>query len=193
MVNKMNKNMKYGDVEFYDIKVVLVGEHYEVFCDGKMVCKKDSLQNILDNGVCPEFYDTCVFSSAEDTNEKIGKIINGLFTGEYVKVEDAAYETQNRCMSFIDLLNSDRQFDCGLIIGDVDMPADLVWNETSRITDYGAEVFAELMQAEAVYDEKINCIIVYNGDDYEIGERFAWAAAGYINYFEYYKMFVEVE
>ncbi len=33
-------------MEFYNIKVVLVGEHYEVFCDGKMVCKKCWLSSI---------------------------------------------------------------------------------------------------------------------------------------------------
>ena len=77
------------------IKIVLDYEHYEVFCDGKMVCKKDSLQNILDNGVCPEFYDNCVYASSNDTNEKLGVIINGLFTGEYVKVGDVDSSNKN--------------------------------------------------------------------------------------------------
>lgn len=107
-------------------------------------------------------------------------------------MNEIVYETQNLCMSFIDLLNSDREFDCSLVIGDVDMPADLVWDKTSRITDYGAELFKDLMQAEAVYNDETNCIIVYNGDDYEIGEQFAWLAAGYCNEEEYKKIFIEV-
>lgn len=81
--------------------------------------------------------------------------------------------------TFYDLLNSNYDYDCGLEIGGVDMPADLVWDAGDRVTPSGRRQFRELMDSEAHYDEDNNCIIV-DGPE-KSGEKFAWAAAGYVS------------
>jgi hypothetical protein len=73
------------------------------------------------------------------------------------------------------------EFDC--IIGDVDMPCTLCWSKTDKI---GSALLAEY---DELLDSPIN--ILGNGfvevlyDDYEEGERFCWAQAGYISEEEY--------
>ncbi|MBC3889442.1 hypothetical protein GH810_14095 [Acetobacterium paludosum] len=70
-----------------DVKIIRYADHFEVFQDGLMVSKKESIRKILGHGECEEFYDNCVYDSDEKANEKLGKIIIGLFTGDYAKVE----------------------------------------------------------------------------------------------------------
>ncbi|MEM1486403.1 hypothetical protein V6615_16310 (plasmid) [Oscillospiraceae bacterium PP1C4] len=91
--------------------------------------------------------------------------------------------------TFLELLRSGEYIDCDLIIGDVDMPASFVWDEDSTITEYGIEVFNDLMKAEFVRLPNGNIEILC--DDYTLGERFVWAAAGYIGNTEFIKLFGE--
>jgi hypothetical protein len=88
---------------------------------------------------------------------------------------------------FLDLLRSGEEIDCDLIIGGVDMPASFVWNEDSKITDYGIEKYKAIMEAE--YTRLPNGNIEIHCDDDELGERFCWAAAGYIGVSEYTRIF----
>jgi len=92
-------------------------------------------------------------------------------------------------MKFIDLLRSKTPMDTDLIIGDVEMPASLVWDEDSTITDYGVEKFMPLMEAEYTVLENGN--IEIHCDDYKLGEDFCLAAAGYIGIGESKKIFGE--
>lgn len=93
--------------------------------------------------------------------------------------------------TFLELLRSGKELDCDLIIGDTDMPASFVWDETSKITDYGVEKFKPIMEAK--------CEILKNGnieifcDDYELGELFCLAAAGYIAETEFDRIFGKLE
>ena len=89
--------------------------------------------------------------------------------------------------TFLDLLRSGRSFECELIIGNADMPATFVWDEDSRITDYGAEYYAAIM--EAPYKLLDNGNIEIFCDDYELGEHFTLAAAGEIGCSEYDELF----
>ena len=92
-------------------------------------------------------------------------------------------------MKFLELLRSKTALDVDLIIGGVDMPATLVWDEDSIITDYGIEKYRPLMEAE--------CTVLNNGnieihcDNYRLGEDFCMAAAGYIGINESKKIFGE--
>lgn len=90
---------------------------------------------------------------------------------------------------FLDLLRSGEEIDCDLVIGGVDMPASFVWNEDSKITDYGVEKYKAIM--EATYTKLPNGNIEIHCDDDELGESFCWAAAGYIGTSEYTRIFGE--
>lgn len=92
-----------------------------------------------------------------------------------------------KVMTFLELLRSGQEFDCELIIGDVDMPASFVWSEGCIITDYGIETFRAIMDAEAKILENGNIEVLC--DDWRMGEFFAFAAAGYIGIVESEKIF----
>ncbi len=89
--------------------------------------------------------------------------------------------------NFFDLLESGRELDCNLMVGNVDMPATFVWNEDSKISEYGIEKYRTLMDAPIRF--------LHNGtlellcDDWKMGEEFCIAAAGYIGESEYQKIF----
>ena len=92
--------------------------------------------------------------------------------------------------TFKDLLNSGKELDCELIIGNVDMPATFVW-EGMKITEYGIDRFKPIMKAE--YEVLPNGNIEVFCDDYELGEEFVRAAAGYIRQSEFNKIFETTE
>lgn len=92
--------------------------------------------------------------------------------------------------TFLDLLRSGEYIDCELIIGDCDMPATFVWDEDCTITDYGIEVFHDLMEAEFVRLPNGNIEILC--DDYRLGELFVMAVAGYIGSSEFKKLFGDI-
>lgn len=50
--------------------------------------------------------------------------------------------------TFLDLLRSGIDIHCDLIIGNVEMPATLVWDEGCKITEYGIECFRPIMEAK---------------------------------------------
>lgn len=83
-------------------------------------------------------------------------------------------------MTLYQLLNSRTEIDCPAIIGDVEMPADVCWDENGRISFYGYLEFQELMECEVRYDEDDNYLEIPDGDPDE-GERFVMALAGYVS------------
>lgn len=88
---------------------------------------------------------------------------------------------------FFDLLNSGRELNCDLKVGNVDMPASFVWNEDSKISEYGAKKYRPLMDAPVrfLHDGTLELLC----DDWKMGEEFCMAAAGYIGESEYQKIF----
>ena len=89
--------------------------------------------------------------------------------------------------SFLDLLQSGMELDCGLIIGDADMPADLVWDGGIGISEYGQELFRPILQAPYCWLENGTLEVLCS--DWKLGERFSLAAAGYIGKKEYHRIF----
>lgn len=92
---------------------------------------------------------------------------------------------------FLDLLLSGEEINCDLIIGGTDMPASFVWYEDCKITDYGIEKYKAIMEAD--YTRLQNGNIEIHCDNYELGESFCLAAAGYIGEAEFDKIFGEEE
>ena len=92
--------------------------------------------------------------------------------------------------TFLDLLRSGGEIDCDLIIGGADMSATFVWDKENSITDYGVEKFKAVLTAE--YTKLPNGNIEIHCDDYELGEEFVLAAAGYIGTTEFAKIFGEL-
>jgi hypothetical protein len=88
---------------------------------------------------------------------------------------------------FVDLLKSKRELNHELIVGNVEMPATLVWDEDCEITDYAIRAFKALMESECSI--KDDCIEV-ECDDFNMGEKFALATAGFIASSEFDKMFI---
>ena len=82
-------------------------------------------------------------------------------------------------MTFYQLLNSYTYLDCSVCIGDVDMPADICWDEEARVSQLGYQKFRDLMDCEAFYDEESNLLDIPDGNPEE-GERFVYALAGYV-------------
>lgn len=82
-------------------------------------------------------------------------------------------------MNLYQLLNSRTELDCPAIIGDVEMPADICWDENGRVTQEGYLAFRSLMDCEVVYDEEKNFLDIPDGNPTE-GERFVYALAGYV-------------
>lgn len=94
---------------------------------------------------------------------------------------------KNAPKTFLELLESGQELDCGLLIGDVDMPASFVWRTDSRISEYGIEKYRPLMEApiRRLPDGSIELLC----DDWQLGEEFCLAAAGYIRETEYQRIF----
>ena len=89
--------------------------------------------------------------------------------------------------SFLDLLQSGIEMDCGLIIGDVDMPADLVWDGDLSISEYGKEMFRPVLEAPCRWLENGTLEVLCS--DWKLGEQFSLAATGYIEEMEYNRIF----
>lgn len=80
--------------------------------------------------------------------------------------------------TFLELLQSDEDLDCDLIIGNCDMPATLVWESEHKMKDAGIEYFKELM--ESPYLPLRNGNIEVLCDNQDLGEKFCWGAAGFV-------------
>ena len=91
-------------------------------------------------------------------------------------------------MNLYQLLNSRTELDCPAIIGDVEMPADICWDENGRVTQEGYLAFRSLMDCEVVYDEEKNFLDIPDGNPTE-GERFVYALAGYVGQKYYHTWF----
>lgn len=89
--------------------------------------------------------------------------------------------------TFLELLHSGEDLDCDLIIGGAEMPTTFVWDEDSKLTNYGVEKFRPVL--EATFRRLDNRNIEVLCDDWELGEAFCLAAAGYIGDAEYNRIF----
>ena len=89
--------------------------------------------------------------------------------------------------TFLELLESGKELDCDLIVGDADMPASFVWDTGSRITRYGIEKYRLLMDAPVRQLPNGNIELLC--DAWQLGEDFGMAAAGYIAEAEYQRLF----
>ena len=89
--------------------------------------------------------------------------------------------------TFLGFLRGGEEFECDLIIGGVDMPATLVWDEDCNITTYGAECYAAVVNAP--YKIRSSSCIEIFCDDYKLGEQFVMAAAGHIGSREWERQF----
>lgn len=85
----------------------------------------------------------------------------------------------------------DLEFDA--VIGDVDMEATFCFCDDMVITDYCMEKYGDLLnsECEVIKDPtgKYTDVVIVDYDDYEKGERFTWALAGYVSEKEYNKLF----
>ena len=73
------------------------------------------------------------------------------------------------------------------------MPATFGFCDDWVITDYCKEKYEKLLESEIIVHEDPTYIDVVEVlyDDYEIGEKFAYAVAGYIGETEWNKLFME--
>lgn len=84
-------------------------------------------------------------------------------------------------MTLLKLLNSrSNDYDCSIIIGEVEVNADIVWDSEDRITQEGYLRFRKLLDCEATYDAERNFIDVPNGNP-DDGYEFTAALAGYVS------------
>jgi len=92
-------------------------------------------------------------------------------------------------MKLIDYLNSGSEIDADMVIGDVDMPYAFVWDNNCGFTEYGLSEFSGILNSECVI-HKNGCIEVFY-EDYEAGEYFTAACAGFIGVSEFKRLFKE--
>ncbi|MCQ4924872.1 hypothetical protein NE686_17350 [Tissierella carlieri] len=128
----------------------------------------------------------CTFCGREEDEKTV-------FVGGYEILESCTdckeeIEKEDKEMTFLDLLKSNLELDCDLIIGDVDMPASFVWTEEDKITDYGIQKYEEIMKSK--YTILSNSNIEIHCENHILGADFCYAAAGYISSTEYEKIFV---
>lgn len=93
--------------------------------------------------------------------------------------------------AFLNFLESGIDIDLELIVGGAEMPASFVWDEACRLTEYGKELFHDLLASQ--YQVLPNGNIEIFCDNYRLGEAFCLAAAGYISQEEYDKIFCSTE
>lgn len=98
-------------------------------------------------------------------------------------------------MKFIEYLKfciaHDLEFDA--VIGDVDMPATFSFCDDMKFTEYCMDKYGDLLNSdcEVKYDlsGRSTDAVIVDYDDYEKGEAFTWAIAGYVSDTEYEKLF----
>lgn len=98
-------------------------------------------------------------------------------------------------MKFVDYINvcikKDMEFDA--VIGDVEMPATFSFIDDMEITSYCMNKYGDLLNSEC--DLKVDPtgrytdVVNVDYEDYELGERFTYAVAGYISPTEYNLLF----
>lgn len=85
----------------------------------------------------------------------------------------------------------DLEFDA--VIGGIEAPATFSFWDAMEITDYCMEKYGDLLssECEVKFDPTgryTDCVVV-DYDDEKVGERFAYAVAGYVSETEYNKLF----
>lgn len=91
--------------------------------------------------------------------------------------------------TFGEFLNSERDLDCELIIGDEEMDMSLVWGADDRITHYGYKQFQDLLDCS--YEVLPNGNISIDDGNAEQGNLFVGAAAGYVSHSESLRLFTK--
>jgi len=91
--------------------------------------------------------------------------------------------------TFGELLNSDQELDCELIVGDEEMDMTFLWDDTDRITHYGYKQFKALM--DCPYEVLPNGNIAIDDGNAEQGRGFVNAVAGYISHSESLRIFTK--
>lgn len=152
---------------------------------------KDELirEILIDSGISDGYTDGKIRRAMEEAFRQ------GWLRGEdyQCKISNCVKESDERTSCrFIDYLKSAVELDCDLIIGDVDMPASFVWynDGDTVITEAGYQKFKSIM--DAPYEILDNGNIEIFCDDDELGEKFVYAAAGYIGDSDY-KLYFEGE
>ena len=97
-------------------------------------------------------------------------------------------------MTFREYLQENAEAEFDMIIGDVEMPATVVWNEDMQITEYFEEKYSQMLNStiEIHEDPKgkyTTCIELLDETiSSKKGEEFVWALAGYCSTEEYDKL-----
>lgn len=97
-------------------------------------------------------------------------------------------------MTFREYLTENKEAEFDMIIGDVEMPATVVWTEDMKITEYFEQKYSVMLDSniEIRKDPKGNYTMSIELLDENIppkkGEEFVWALAGYCSTEEYDKL-----
>lgn len=97
-------------------------------------------------------------------------------------------------MTFREYLQENTEAEFDMIIGDVEMPATVVWDEDMKITEYFEEKYSQMLDStiEIHKDPKNTYTMSIELLDESIppkkGEEFVWALAGYCSTEEYAKL-----
>lgn len=88
-------------------------------------------------------------------------------------------------------IRKDLEFDA--VIGDVDMPCTFGFCDDMKITNYCMEKYGDLLNSscEVTVDStgRYTDVVIVDYDNYEKGESFSYAVAGYISETEYKRLF----
>lgn len=97
-------------------------------------------------------------------------------------------------MTFREYLTENKEAEFDMIIGDVEMPATVVWTEDMKITEYFEQKYSVMLDSkiEIRKDPKGNYTMSIELLDENMppkkGEEFVWALAGYCSTEEYDKL-----
>ena len=97
-------------------------------------------------------------------------------------------------MTFREYLQENTEADFDMIIGDVDMPATVVWTDDMKITEYFEEKYSQILNSEIEIHEDptgnytMSIELLDDSISPEKGEEFVWVLAGYGSTEEYEKL-----
>ena len=97
-------------------------------------------------------------------------------------------------MTFREYLTENKETEFDMIIGDVEMPATVVWTEDMKITEYFEEKYSVMLNSQielhgdsrGIYTTGVE--LLDESIPPKKGEEFVWALAGYCSTEEYEKL-----
>ena len=151
--------------------------------------------DIRDYGLTNTYYDFEVGSieEAEDfcngsNYAKAKEIVEKTTTcATYEEIEEVE-KILNKETSFGEYLNNAEWIDTEIVIGGCDMPSSFVWDGDNKFTEYGKELYKQILQAKFTITE--DYIEVFC-DDEKLGEDFVLTVAGYTSENRYNKIIIE--